>query len=96
MATSWKRPNAVIVVRFYHRKLYWGKKNLKKEFRRAGKSLKEKDVQTIAMWRIKSSSVPSNKGESALKALIVRNRLKITVEHVEIRQATKLIIERYW
>lgn len=49
------------------------------------------DVQIIPIWRIKSSSVPSNKGESALKALIVRNKLKIIVEHIEIksRQATK-------
>lgn len=49
------------------------------------------DVQIIPMWRIKSSSVPSNKGEGALKALIVRNKLKIIGEHIEIksRQATK-------
>lgn len=67
-----------------------GKKS--KEIQRSWQVLKENytvvGVQTIPMWRIKSSSVPSNKG--ALKAFIVRNWLKITVEHIEIksRQAT--------
>lgn len=71
-----------------------GKKNLKKEFRRAGKPLQKLHYggcTNYPMWRIKSSSVPSNEGEGALKALIVRNKLKIIGEHIEIksRQATK-------
>lgn len=70
-----------------------GKKNLKssEELASPYRNYTMVDVQIIPMWRIKSSSVPSNEGEGALKALIVRNKLKIIGEHIEIksRQATK-------